>query len=256
VSARYLVRFDDICPTMNWSAWSRIEDILGGLGIAPLLAVVPDNQDSKLKVHAPRADFWQWVRERQAAGWCIALHGYQHYYETRSAGIMGINAYSEFAGLPEAAQRDKLTRALAIFANNGVRADVWVAPAHSFDAVTVNLLLELGVGTISDGFYFRPVSYMGAYWIPQQLWHFRPMPGGLWTVCLHCNRYGESEIAQLRRWLSDYAHAITSVGEVRRIYPPRAGTWVDRTFAALLPHVQAARRRVRIAATQPSAPAI
>ena len=244
MKARYLLRFDDICPAMNWTVWAAIEPILTKYGVLPIIAVVPDNQDPKLDVHAARPDFWAWVRERQAAGWCIALHGFQHRYESRQSGIMGINDRSEFAGLTEAVQRDKLVRGLEIFSDNGVRADAWVAPGHSFDAVTVRLLLELGISTISDGFYRRPVQYLDALWIPQQLWHFRWMPAGVWTVCLHSNSYGEEEIVRLRNWLAKYAAFMTSVTDVKRDYPAAPATWADRSFAAMIPAVRAVRRRL------------
>jgi peptidoglycan/xylan/chitin deacetylase (PgdA/CDA1 family) len=245
VTARYLLRFDDVCPGMNWKVWSAIEPMLERHRIAPLIAVVPDNQDPKLNVHPPREDFWQWVRDRQAAGWCIALHGYRHLYETRDPGIMGINTRSEFSGLSESVQRDKLVRALEIFRANGVRADAWIAPAHSFDAITVRLLKELGVDTISDGFFLRPVQYMDTYWIPQQLWHFRPMPSGVWTVCLHCNAYGEAEIEQLQNWLDKYSERMTSVSAVKRDFPSRPPGLADRAFAALIPLARAIRRRLK-----------
>lgn len=245
MTARYLLRFDDICPTMNWTVWSAIEPMLEKHRISPLIAVVPDNQHPKLNVQQARADFWQWVRERQAAGWCIAMHGYQHLYDSDQAGIMGINTRSEFAGHPEDVQREKLARGLAIFRENGVRADAWIAPGHSFDETTVRLLLELGVDTISDGFFLSPVQHLGAYWIPQQFWHFRPMPGGLWTVCLHHNAYGEAEISQLRRWLGEYSDRMLSVSETRKLYPPRPPGWGDRGFAALIPGLRAIRRRLR-----------
>lgn len=245
MKAHYLLRFDDICPAMNWTVWADIEPILERHGISPIIAVVPDNQDPKLNVHAPHPDFWSWVRQRQAAGWCIALHGYRHLYETGNSGIMGINARSEFAGLPEVVQRGKLVRALEIFRDNGVRADAWIAPGHSFDAITVRLLKELGVDTISDGFFLRPVQYLDAYWIPQQLWHFRRMPGGVWTVCLHCNAYGEAEVAQLRGWLDQYAGHMTSVTEVKRMFPARPPNLADRCFARLLPATRSVRRLFR-----------
>lgn len=242
MKARYLIRFDDICPTMSWSVWVRIEPLLDRYGIAPILAVVPDNQDPHLNVEAPRPDFWAWVRERQAAGWCIAVHGYRHLYETSNSGIMKINPRSEFAGLPRSVQREKLTRALEIFKENEVRADAWIAPGHSFDATTVSVLLELGVTTISDGFYRRPVQYLGAYWIPQQLWHFRRMPAGVWTVCLHCNPYGESELCRLRNWLAEYHEAITTVEEVKQQYAARPIGLADRLFSAAIPAMRAVRR--------------
>ena len=77
---RYLIRFDDICPTMNWAGWDAIESLLMRHSIRPILAVVPDNRDPKLIVDSPCADFWERVRKWQRAGYAIALHGYQHRY--------------------------------------------------------------------------------------------------------------------------------------------------------------------------------
>ena len=79
-----LLRFDDICPTMNWGTWDAGRGPDGPLGLRPILAVVPDNRDPKLVAGPPRADFWERVRGWQARGWTIALHGYQHLYVTRA----------------------------------------------------------------------------------------------------------------------------------------------------------------------------
>lgn len=182
MDARYIVRFDDICQTMDRRVWERLEPVLQRHGVKPILAVVPDNRDDTLVFDAARADFWQRLRGWQAAGWTIALHGHQHPYTTRDAGLVGlnaVNAVSEFAGQPEAVQRDKLQQALDRFAAGDVRVDAWVAPAHSFDATTVKLLLEFGVGVVSDGFYTRPVRHLDAAWVPQQRWRVRPAPFGL-----------------------------------------------------------------------------
>src|ERR1051326_483182 len=108
MTARFLLRFDDICPTLNWRVWSRLESILERHRVKPLLAVVPDNRDAKLMVDAPDPDFWARVRDWQARGWTIALHGYQHAYVTTDSGIVGLNAYSEFAGLAYAEQKRKI----------------------------------------------------------------------------------------------------------------------------------------------------
>lgn len=61
-AARYLVRFDDICPAMNWDMWGKIETVLRENGVKPILAVVPDNKDPLLDVGAPVSDFWERVR--------------------------------------------------------------------------------------------------------------------------------------------------------------------------------------------------
>ena len=60
---RYILRFDDICPTMNWAAWEAIEALLTRHDVRPILAVVPDNRDPKLVVDPPMADFWAQVRK-------------------------------------------------------------------------------------------------------------------------------------------------------------------------------------------------
>src|SRR4051794_18231999 len=48
---RYLLRFDDICPTMNWPIWDRVEQTLIDQDIQPIVAVIPNNQDPALNVH-------------------------------------------------------------------------------------------------------------------------------------------------------------------------------------------------------------
>jgi len=97
--ARYLIRFDDICPTIDWYIWNEIETMLISANVSPILAVIPDNRDPKLMVDPPVADFWQRVREWQKRGWTIGLHGYQHIYVNNNSGILSLNKRSEFAGL-------------------------------------------------------------------------------------------------------------------------------------------------------------
>jgi predicted deacetylase len=213
-TARFLVRFDDICPGMNWNVWGEIEAILRAHDVKPILAVVPDNQDPHLTVGPEVQDFWDRVRKWQSWGWAIGLHGYQHVYSSGASGLMGLNARSEFAGLSRDAQAGKLARAFDIFSREGVRADCWVAPGHSFDAVTVALLRERGLCVISDGFYLRPVRWQGCLWVPQQLWRFRPMPSGVWTVCYHHNAFGAAQISLLAANVTTYADALTSLHAV------------------------------------------
>src|SRR5437868_6217961 len=96
-NTKYLLRFDDICPTMNWKVWSEIEASLVERSLKPILAVVPDNQDPALKVDRALDNFWERVRRWQARGWTIALHGYQHRYVTQHSGIVTVKKKSEFA---------------------------------------------------------------------------------------------------------------------------------------------------------------
>jgi predicted deacetylase len=247
--ATYLVRFDDICPTMNWTAWDRVERILRTADVKPIVAVVPDNRDPHLRVEAARPQFWRRVRAWQRDGWTIGLHGYQHRYETADAGIVGRNRYSEFAGLPEDVQRLKIERALAIFESEGVTPDVWVAPAHSFDTVTLRVLAANGVRRISDGYGLRPwTDRNGMLWVPQQIGRFRALPAFVWTVCLHHNGWGCADIGRFRRDIQTYRSRIAGFRETAASCGARPASLADRgSFGAmrlvrsLRPHAGAAR---------------
>jgi predicted deacetylase len=215
-SARYLVRFDDICPTMNWTVWEEIEAALTAADVRPLLAVIPSNEDRTLMVAPPADDFWARARGWQARGWAIGLHGYQHRYVTHDGGLVPLNRRSEFAGVPAGEQADKLRRAVEIFRREGIRPDVWIAPGHSFDRATLAALPEVGIEVVSDGFFLSAHrDPAGMLWIPQQLWGFRYRPFGLWTVCYHHNGWTPAELARFRRDLASYRERIVSLAEVR-----------------------------------------
>jgi predicted deacetylase len=243
MTARYLVRFDDVCPTMNWAVWDTIEPLLIGNGVRPLLAVVPDNRDAALEVGAPLDDFWSRVRAWQARGWAIGLHGYQHRYVTAEPGLLGLDARSEFVGLTEDEQAQKLSSALAIFRREGVRADIWIAPGHSFDATTIATLRRLGVNAVSDGFEPFPARDAdGTFWVPQQLWRFRELPFGVWTVCMHVNAWGEAELARFRNDLVRYHDRFSDLDDVLCRYGERRRTPFDRLCANALRMAHRGRR--------------
>ena len=215
---RYLLRFDDLCPTMDWSTWNAVEEILVAQGVKPILAVVPDNQDPTLMVDPPASDFWERVRGWQARGWAIGLHGYQHLAVNSESGILGFPSKSEFAGLPYEEQLRKLKLGMAIFAREGVRPDAWIAPSHSFDLVTVAALRELGIRTISDGMAFGPYQdNRGTVWIPQQYAMMRPMPWGVWTFCYHLGPLSGRGMTRFRKRLEQLGPRMISLGEARAL---------------------------------------
>lgn len=231
MSAKFLIRFDDICPTQNWKTWQEVEKILIEEDVKPILAVIPDNQDPRLHEDLPDERFWERVRGWQARGWTIGLHGYRHEYVTRDSGIMGVNRYSEFAGLPYEEQKAKLEKAMEIFSREGVRPDVWVAPAHSFDENTIQALVSVGIHTISDGSSLYPHrDSRGVFWVPQQLWNLRPVPFGVWTVCIHYQEEPYTDLAKFRQKIHEYKESITSFPEMVETYKQRKKTWLDTVF--------------------------
>lgn len=68
MSARYLIRLDDIAPHMDWPRFERLARVFEEFGIQPLLGVIPDNHDSQLQQFPEFAgDFWEQLRSLQAA---------------------------------------------------------------------------------------------------------------------------------------------------------------------------------------------
>jgi hypothetical protein len=229
---RYLVRFDDICPSMNWAVWDAIESQLIRHSVRPILAVVPNNRDPRLAVDSPRADFWERVRCWQRARYTIALHGYEHRYVNNNPGLMRLTYQSEFAGLSRNEQEAKLRMGLEIFAKYGVRVDAWAAPAHSFDRTTVAVLADLGVSVISDGLWPWPFTDdLGVTWVPQQLWNFAPKPAGIWTVCCHHNNWTPRKIEDFATNLEAYASTITDMATVIHTFSGRRATLTDQWTA-------------------------
>jgi predicted deacetylase len=230
--AQFLIRFDDICPTMNWTMWASIEAILCESGVRPIVAIVPDNRDPALRVEPACDSFWELVRGWQGNEWGIALHGYQHLYVTKDGGILRLNQRSEFAGLPKEEQARKLVSGMEVFRNERVHPSIWVAPSHSFDWVTVGLLRELGIRVISDGLFPYPhTDATRTLWIPQQLWRFRDVPCGVWTVCYHHNDWTETQLNRFRLDVERFRHQIVSPSEVTEQYAGRRQGISDRMAA-------------------------
>jgi predicted deacetylase len=224
MSAKFLLRFDDICPTMDWSAWERLEAVLTEHSIKPLLGVIPDNRDPLLVVDQPRSDFWERVKKWQALGWAIAIHGHQHTMESSASGMLGLNSFSEFAGLRPEIQRRKIGEALEVFRQHGITPKAWIAPGHSFDLTTLQILKENDLRVVSDGYYFRPVHKFGCTWVPQQIWRLRPLPFGIWTVCYHANSLTDAAIDLFASQLARYCKSIVSLDQViatNESTPPR-----------------------------------
>lgn len=256
MSARYVVRLDDACPTMDPARWSAIEALLDRLAIRPIVGVVPDNRDEDLVRAPPDPQFWDHVRRWQAKGWTIAMHGLHHLLRPvdRRNLIVPMHDRSEFGGDSEAAQRERIALAWAGFAARGIRPDAWIAPAHGFDAATLRALREeTPIRLVSDGLSPFPFEQEGMMLVPQQLWWPRWRPAGVWTVCLHPNRMTTGEMERLERLLSMpfYRRRMTALPDLT-LHPRRRGA-IDRAYhhgflalgrarAALWPAYQAVRR--------------
>lgn len=205
MTARYLVRLDDACHTMNRKKWGLVEQILDFYGIKPIVAVVPDVRDPQLIVDEPDSAFWNKVRAWQAKGWTVAMHGHTHVmHPTDSKLLLPYYQRSEFAGLTLEDQSAKIAASWRIFLAEGVTPEAWVAPAHSFDLVTLQAVrAQTTIRVVCDGIARNAYYEHGFYWIPQQLWGLVNRRTGLWTVCLHPNSMTDASIAEFGKAIRD-----------------------------------------------------
>lgn len=212
--AQYLLRFDDLCPTHARQRWQRFVPLLEEFRIKPILAIVPDNRDPGLAPEEPDREFWEGMRELQAAGAAIGLHGYRHRCASIGRSLVPLHRESEFAGVPEPIQRMWIGEGLEILRAHGLDPVIWVAPRHGFDNATLRALRTEGIALVSDGFARRPFLRGGLTWIPQQLWAPETRSSGLWTICLHANSASDAEVEKLRGFLQEHAGQFTTVERV------------------------------------------
>lgn len=199
MGARYLIRLDDACATMERDKWNRIEQMLDKHGVRPIVAVVPDNRDPSLMFEAPDPAFWERVRAWTQKGWSVAMHGYTHImHPTGAKLVLPFYKRSEFAGLNLEAQAAMVRAAWALFLEQGIHPTIWVAPAHCFDLLTLKAVVrETPIRVISDGIALGAYYEHDFHWIPQQLWNFAERRSGLWTVCLHPNSMDDTAFTRL-----------------------------------------------------------
>jgi predicted deacetylase len=222
--AQFLLRFDDLCPTVSRSNWERFLPLLEEFRVHPILAVVPDNNDRDLERATPDPGFWAQMRAMEAAGAAIALHGYRHLCRSKGKSLVPLHSHSEFAGVDPDLQRQWIALGLEILRGHGLNPRIWVAPRHGFDHNTLPALRSEGIGLLSDGLARIPFTRGGLTWIPQQLWAPAEKPGGLWTICVHPNTARESLVNQLREFLRHHAAQFTSVDRVvEELKPARLG---------------------------------
>ena len=243
MSAEYLLRLDDACPTMDHGKWDAVEQVLTVRSARPIVAIVPANEDPALVRAAVDPSFWQRARTWARAGWVIGLHGCSHTLRPSRAGLVPVQARSEFVDLPLDEQRRRIREGVRVFEANGLQAEAWVAPAHGFDMMTLQALrVESQIRLISDGFARRPYSREGFVWLPQQLWRPRDMRSGLWTICLHPNEMDESAVRALDEFLDAHAGAFPDPRDAAAKAEPYGP--IDAAFAAAFGVLLRARRVV------------
>lgn len=237
------IRLDDITPDMDWERFLAFKEMLDGYSIKPLIGVVPDNRDENLHRAKAAGDFWEYIKELQENGWCVALHGYRHIYTTKNGGLFPLNRFSEFAGVPFARQKEMLSEASEILKKNGIRTDIFMAPAHSYDRNTLKALKELGYCKMTDGFGSRPYRWQGMTFYPISFMLSRSLKKkkGVTTMVVHTNEIDAAGMERMRKLLLEQQNHLISYSDFLAMESREKGA-----CGHLWEYMQAAAKRVLV----------
>lgn len=203
--ARYIMRLDDACEKRDIDKWARMERLLDRYGVKPLVGVIPHCEDPAMDSYPADKDFWNLVNLWMNKGWTIAMHGYNHVYQTKCGGINPVNPRSEFAGENLAVQTKKIEAGVAIFRQHGLDPQVFFAPSHTFDENTLIALKESSnIRIISDTIATAPYSKYGFTFVPQQTGRVRKLPFHTITFCYHPNTMQDEDFEYLEDFLKAY----------------------------------------------------
>ena len=217
---KIIIRFDDICPNMAWDTFLYLKKKLEELSIKSILGVIPQNKDEKLLNYQFRDNFFEKINSFKEYGDTIAQHGTFHKYTSSSSGILKINKRSEFAGHTFDYQYDLIKKGKKILEKNNCWQPVFMAPAHSFDDITLSCISKLGFNSITDGYGFFPFKKNGIDFVPQLSARPFDIGFGMATICIHVNSMNKKQINKLVNFLIKNRSRIIAYQEYKKILCP------------------------------------
>ena len=214
MSVKYILRFDDISPGMSWKNFIPLKNDLEKLNIKCLLGVIPECKDKTLSIEEYKKDFFQFIFHCKNYGDTIAQHGCHHIYDSKDPGILKINNKSEFSGHSYDEQYEKIKKGKKILEDQKVWQPYFMAPAHSFDNNTLDVLQNLGFIAITDGYGIYPYSYRNIIMVPQLISKPINIGFGFQTLCIHINKMTTNDINNLFLFITNNKEKFVSFEDV------------------------------------------
>lgn len=208
----YIMRLDDVSQHMDLNKWLKMEILLDKYNIKPIYGIIPVNKDPELLKYEKVEDFWELMNRWKEKKWVPAMHGYTHVFETSEGGINPVNNRSEYAGVSLLRQREKIRKGYSVLKDNGIIPKIFFAPAHTFDANTLEALKkESNIRIISDTIANDIYFHNDFFFIPQQSGRCRKLPFKVTTFCYHPNIMSEVDFINLEIFLKKYCNLFKSV---------------------------------------------
>ncbi len=203
----YLFRLDDASEYMDVEKWEQVFSILDRHKICPLIGIIPQCKDEEFtKKYAFNKDFWLMARAWQDRGYIIAMHGFQHVYNTHGAGLNPIHNRSEFVGLSLEEQKQKIKDAFSIFKSQNIMPKVFFAPSHTFDENTLKAIYEMTeIRVVSDTIAGNVYKKDDLFFLPCQIGKPRALPLKFVGIALHPNNMSDDDFAFLDSFLNTHS---------------------------------------------------
>lgn len=212
----YIMRLDDASQHMDLNKWLKMEILLDKYNIKPIYGIIPVNKDPELLKYEKVEDFWELMNRWKEKKWVPAMHGYTHVFETSEGGINPVNNRSEYAGVSLLRQREKIRKGYSVLKDNGIIPKIFFAPAHTFDANTLEALKkESNIRIISDTIANDIYFHNDFFFIPQQSGRCRKLPFKVTTFCYHPNIMSEVDFINLEIFLKKYCNLFKSVDDLQ-----------------------------------------
>lgn len=146
-------------------------------------------------------------------GYKIAMHGFNHVYDTKTRGNINCGFKSEFAGHSFIKQYEKIKKGKEILESHNVYTDVFFAPSHSYDDNTLRALSKCGFKYISDGYSKKIIRRYGIKCVPCRTTGVPKIKNkGNYTAVFHAHEWVRSDKAhaynELENLLKKYSNSI------------------------------------------------
>lgn len=223
----YIIRLDDACPMMNHENWDRMEQLLDLYGIKPIVGVIPDNSDKDFGWKLDEK-FWDKVHIWKNKGWTLALHGLHHDLHWHEPGKgyfqKSHSTKTEFAGEPLEEQKRILTEGMEILKSKGIVPNCFFAPAHTYDANTVEALKDIPeIRFISDGYALFPYQKQEMTFLPSICDGPFKMPFGCYTFVFHPSMMTDASFERAETFFKENRKQIISTDEALKFVRKNQG---------------------------------
>ena len=118
---------------------------------------------------------------------------------------------------------EKIKAGKDILVAEGVWQPVFMAPGHSLDRTTLEVLHNLGFELVTDGYGIYPYRIENILAVPQLFSSPVHFGFGVYTICLHVNNLNQVECERIERFVRANAGRFISIIDASKLRGPIPG---------------------------------